>query len=161
MSEKKILTYDQTIPLVEHWHRQGERIVFTNGCFDIVHLGHVDCLEKARQYGDKLIVAVNTDESVARIKGSHRPIIDEYSRARHLAAFEFVDLVLLFNQPTPLALIEAIRPHVLVKGGDYTVGTIVGADFVIQNGGIVRTIPLLEGYSTTAIIEWIQKGCVQ
>ncbi|CAF1430574.1 unnamed protein product [Adineta steineri] len=143
MSENKIMNYDQTIKLVKEWCKKGERIVFTNGCFDIVHLGHIDYLEKARQLGDKLIVALNTDKSTSQIKGLQRPVINEYARARHMAALQFVDIVTLFDELTPIILIEAIQPNILVKGGDYTNETIIGADFVIQNGGTVQTIPLI------------------
>ncbi|CAF1411590.1 unnamed protein product [Adineta steineri] len=156
MSENKIMNYDQTIKLVKEWRKKGERIVFTNGCFDIVHLGHIDYLEKARQLGDKLIVALNTDKSTSQIKGPQRPVINEYTRARHMAALQFVDIVTLFDELTPIILIEAIQPNILVKGGDYTNETIIGADFVIQHGGTVQTIPLIKGYSTTALIKSIQ-----
>ncbi|CAF3943887.1 unnamed protein product, partial [Adineta steineri] len=118
--------------------------------------GHMDYLEKARQLGDKLIVALNTDKSISQIKGPQRPVINEYARARHMAAIQFVDIVTLFDELTPIILIEAIQPNILVKGGDYTNETIVGADFVIQHGGTVQTIPLMKGYSTTALIKSIQ-----
>ncbi|CAF0911105.1 unnamed protein product [Adineta steineri] len=116
----------------------------------------MDYLEKARQLGDKLIVALNTDKSISQIKGPQRPVINEYARARHMAAIQFVDIVTLFDELTPIILIEAIQPNILVKGGDYTNETIVGADFVIQHGGTVQTIPLMKGYSTTALIKSIQ-----
>ena len=152
------MSYDQTIKLSEKWHEEGLRVVFTNGCFDLVHLGHIECLEKARQLGDKLIVALNTDQSIRQIKGPHRPVINEYARARLLAAFQFIDVVTLFDQLTPILLIESIRPNILVKGGDYTIENIVGADVVLANGGDVQSIPLIRGYSTTTLIENIQKS---
>ena len=132
--------------------------MFTNGCFDIVHLGHIDYLEKARALGDRLVLGLNTDASVSRIKGPLRPVMNEYARSRLMAAMAFIDLVVLFDEPTPKELIEAIRPDILVKGDDYTVATIVGADFVLANGGSVETIPLVKGYSTTSLIERIKQS---
>src|SRR5690606_8770159 len=136
----------------------GKRIVFTNGCFDIVHLGHIDYLEKARALGDKLVLGLNTDASVSALKGAARPVVDETARARLMAAMEFVDAVILFSEPTPLQLIQTISPDILVKGDDYTVENIVGADFVTSNGGEVKTIPLVKGYSTSTIIEKIRRA---
>ncbi len=158
MTESKILSRPDAVQQAGQWHADGQRIVFTNGCFDIVHLGHIDYLEKARALGDKLILGLNTDASVSCIKGAMRPVVNEYARARLMAALEFIDLVTLFGEPTPLELIEALRPDILVKGNDYTVANIVGADFVIGNGGRVETIALVEGYSTTALIERIAKS---
>ncbi|CAF2601773.1 unnamed protein product [Rotaria sp. Silwood2] len=155
-TESKILALEQIIQLAEEWRSKGQSIVFTNGCFDLVHLGHIDYLEKARQLGDKLIVGLNTDKSIRQIKGPGRPIVNEYARARLLAALQFVDVVTLFKESTPLDIIKALQPNVLVKGGDYTTDTIVGADFVLHNGGSVRNIPFIEGYSTTNLIETIQ-----
>ncbi|MEZ0608185.1 D-glycero-beta-D-manno-heptose 1-phosphate adenylyltransferase [Fibrella sp. WM1] len=152
MTATKIRTRDEAVAQVADWHRQGLRVVFTNGCFDIVHLGHIDYLEKARALGDKLVLGLNTDASVSRIKGPLRPVVNETARARLMAALQFVDIVTLFDEPTPLELIEAVRPDVLVKGDDYSVATIVGADFVLGNGGRVETIALVPGYSTTALI---------
>ncbi|CAF0933436.1 unnamed protein product [Didymodactylos carnosus] len=114
-SEYKIMTNDETIKLVKEWKEKGLRIVFTNGCFDIVHLGHIDYLEKCRQLGEKLIVALNTDKSISQIKDSHRPIINQYARARIIAALQFVDIVTLFDELTPIKLIESIKPNFLVK----------------------------------------------
>jgi D-glycero-beta-D-manno-heptose 1-phosphate adenylyltransferase len=145
------------LPVVAQWHAQGQKVVFTNGCFDLVHLGHVDYLEKARNLGNKMVVGLNTDASVRGNKGTERPITDELSRARVLAAFEFVDAVILFDEQTPLQLICQINPQVLVKGKDYTVDQIVGADFVMNNGGVVETIDLVQGYSTSKIVEKIIK----
>ena len=158
MTSAKILSRQQAIEQVEQWHRDGLKVVFTNGCFDIVHLGHIDYLEKARHLGDKLILGLNTDASVSRIKGPLRPVVNEQARARLMAALEFIDAVTLFDEPTPKELIEAVRPNILVKGDDYTVDTIVGADFVIANGGSVQTVPLVKGYSTTALIERIKNS---
>lgn len=158
MTESKILSRDQAVALAEQWHTEGRQLVFTNGCFDILHLGHIDYLEKARQFGDKLILGLNTDASVSGIKGPLRPVVNEYARARLMASLAFVDAVILFGESTPLELIQALKPDVLVKGDDYAVGAIVGADFVLENGGRVQTIPLVAGYSTTALIGKIRNA---
>ena len=158
MTESKILTREQAVAQAGQWRAEGQQVVFTNGCFDIVHLGHIDYLEKARNLGNRLILGLNTDASVSCIKGPLRPVVNEYARARLMAALEFVDMVTLFGEPTPLELIEAIRPDVLVKGNDYSVATIVGADFVLNRGGRVETIALVPGYSTTMLIERIKQS---
>jgi rfaE bifunctional protein nucleotidyltransferase chain/domain len=137
---------------IETWKLYNEKVVFTNGCFDILHLGHIDYLSKAADLGERLIIAVNTDSSVSKLKGASRPIIDEYTRVIKLASMTFVDAVILFSDETPLELISELKPDVLVKGGDYTIDTIIGANEVIQNGGEVVVIPFLEGHSSTAII---------
>lgn len=157
MTEKKILSQNQAKEKVAEWQSEGQKIVFTNGCFDIVHLGHIDYLEKARNLGDRLVLGLNTDSSVNRLKGPTRPVVNEYARSRMMAAFEFVDAVILFDEPTPKELIETICPDILVKGDDYSIENIVGADFVINRGGEVKTIPLVKGYSTTSLIEKIKK----
>jgi D-glycero-beta-D-manno-heptose 1-phosphate adenylyltransferase len=156
MTENKIYSLQNLKNQVENWQSEGNKIVFTNGCFDIVHLGHIDYLEKARNLGDKLVLGLNTDASVKRLKGETRPVVSEYARSRMMAAFEFVDAVVLFDEPTPQELIETVKPDILVKGDDYTVETIVGADFVMAKGGEVKTIPLVKGYSTTSLIEKIK-----
>lgn len=137
------------------WKEDGQKVVFTNGCFDIVHLGHIDYLEKARNKGDKLVVGLNSDASVRRIKGEKRPIVPGYARARMLAAFAFVDAVVFFEEDTPKLLIEQVQPDILTKGSDYSPENIIGADFVISKGGKVETIDLVEGFSTSMIIEKI------
>ncbi len=156
-SSKKI--YDDLTKLqkkVEIWKFNNQQVVFTNGCFDILHLGHVDYLEKAAALGKKLVIGVNTDASVKTLdKGKNRPINDEQARMRILAALGFVDAVILFSEPTPLELITTLKPNILVKGNDYSVENIVGADVVLENGGEVKTIELVEGYSTTTIINKI------
>lgn len=152
----KILTLTEAVIKVGEWKARGEKTVFSNGCFDIIHAGHVDYLEKAKQKGDHLIVGLNTDHSVSRIKGENRPIVDEVSRSRVLAALEFVDAVVLFDKDTPFDLITALRPDILVKGKDYEIKNIVGADFVMQNGGKVETIELTEGLSTTIVVNKIK-----
>lgn len=128
------------------------KIVFTNGCFDILHLGHVEYLAAAKEMGDILIVGVNSDASVKRLKGPSRPVNPEHARTAVLAALFFVDYVILFEEDTPLRLIESIEPNVLVKGSDYEINQIVGADIVIAKNGEVRTIPLTEGFSSSKII---------
>lgn len=133
--------------------RQGRKIVFTNGCFDVLHFGHVHYLLQAKELGDVLVVGLNSDDSVRRLKGPTRPVNGEKERAFVLAALACVDYVVVFDEDTPKELIETVRPDVLVKGGDYTLDNIVGADFVMQNGGIVTTIPFVEGFSSTWIIE--------
>jgi len=152
----KILSFSEALIKVNHWKAHGEKTVFSNGCFDILHAGHVDYLEKARKKGDHLIVGLNTDDSVSRIKGKDRPIVDEISRSRVLAALEFVDIVVLFNEDTPLALIELLNPDILVKGKDYDISNIVGADYVLHHGGKVETIELTKGLSTTNVINKIK-----
>lgn len=153
---EKIKTLAEAKKKVASWKAKGERVVFTNGCFDLLHLGHVDYLEKARNLGDRLAVGLNTDDSVARFKGPQRPIQDEQSRARVLAALQFVDLVVFFNEDTPLNLITELVPHVLVKGSDYLAENIVGADVVKKAGGEVKTIDFVPGYSTSRIVEKIK-----
>ena len=151
----KILTKEQLSALLPLWKKEG-KVVFTNGCFDILHLGHVDYLEKARNLGQKMIVGLNTDASVQRLKGPARPICDENSRSRVMASLEFVDAVILFDEETPFELIDYLKPDILVKGNDYTIQTIVGADVVLKNGGSVETVPLVNGYSTTNVINKIK-----
>ena len=152
----KIITKEQLNTKLPSWKKEG-KVVFTNGCFDILHLGHVDYLEKARNLGQKLIVGLNTDASVQRLKGTDRPICDENSRAHVMASLEFVDAVILFDEETPFELISYIKPDILVKGNDYTIENIVGADVVLKNGGKVETVPLVNGYSTTNVINKIKQ----
>ncbi len=156
-SVDKVIPPNGSLNQIEQWHQGGKKIVFTNGCFDILHLGHVDYLEKARSLGDKLVVGLNTDASIKINKGKNRPIVNEKSRARVISSLFFVDAVILFDEETPIELIKRVKPHVLVKGDDYDIGNIVGADFVMENGGSVETVPLVKGYSTTSIIEKIKK----
>ncbi|MCR5256846.1 MAG: D-glycero-beta-D-manno-heptose 1-phosphate adenylyltransferase, partial [Desulfovibrio sp.] len=153
--ERKICSRERLASLVASWRRAGERIVFTNGCFDLLHIGHVHVITEAARQGDRLIVAVNSDSSVRRLKGPQRPVQREEARAAVVAALDGVDAVVIFGEDTPLALIEAVKPDVLVKGGDYTVDTVVGAPQVLARGGRVHLVPTLEGYSTTSIISTI------
>ena len=155
-SSSKIYTLPQLQEELKDWRAKGEKIVFTNGCFDLLHLGHVDYLEKARQLGDKLVLGLNTDASISRIKGPSRPLQDEMSRARVMASLLFVDAVVLFNDDTPLELIKAVQPDILVKGDDYAVEQIVGHEVVMAKGGEVKTVPLVKGYSTTNIVNKIE-----
>ncbi len=156
-STDKILTRPELITQVAAWKEQGLRVVFTNGCFDLLHLGHVDYLEKAKALGDKLIVAVNTDASVSRLKGPERPLQDEMSRARIMASLLFTDSIVLFDEETPYELIKSVIPDILVKGDDYTLENIVGHDIVLENGGEVKTIQLVKGYSTSGIVDKIKR----
>jgi len=144
--------YDQLQRLVSTWKFFNRRVVFTNGCFDLVHLGHIDYLAKASDLGSVLVVGLNTDDSVRRIKGPSRPINNEYARAMVLASMSFVSQVVMFDQDTPYELIRLIVPDVLVKGSDYKPEEIVGYDIVKGNGGQIITIDFLPGYSTTEIL---------
>ncbi len=153
----KIKEVEELENICRHHRREGRRIVFTNGCFDLLHLGHVRYLEAARALGDALIVALNTDRSVERIKGPLRPITRQEERCEVVAALCCVDYVTLFDTPDPLPLIELFQPDVLVKGADWPLGKIVGAGFVEGNGGKVVRIPLTPGTSTTMIIDRIVK----
>jgi rfaE bifunctional protein nucleotidyltransferase chain/domain len=157
-TEHKIVTLAQGIELRKQWKANGDKVVFTNGCFDILHLGHVDYLEKSSEFGSQMIVAVNSDTSVRTLeKGVERPVNSEYARARLIAALGFVSMVIIFGESTPLELIQALRPDVLVKGDDYTIETIVGAKEVIAAGGEVKTIALVPDYSTTKIIQKLKQ----
>ena len=153
---EKIFSQDQLRSCLNMWRFLEKKIVFTNGCFDIIHLGHIDYLAKAADLGDKLIVGLNSDKSTRSLKGLNRPIIDESSRSIVLASFSFVDAVVLFDEETPLELIKAVMPDILVKGADYSIDQIVGADIVVQNGGRVQTLNYLPGYSTTLIEQKIK-----
>ena len=137
----------------------GKQVVFTNGCFDIIHVGHVRLLREAKQQGDALVVAINSDSSVRALKGSERPYVPEDERAEVVAGLESVDYVIIFNELDPLQIIIELQPDVLVKGGDWTVDTIVGRDVVEGSGGKVISLPFVEGLSTTNIIQRIAQGC--
>jgi D-beta-D-heptose 7-phosphate kinase/D-beta-D-heptose 1-phosphate adenosyltransferase len=154
---EKILNNIQLSEQTKDWKTAGKKIVFTNGCFDILHKGHLEILSTSASFGDILVVGINTDNSVKRLKGSSRPINDEGFRSLMLASIQYIDAVLLFDEETPLNLITILMPDVLVKGGDYTVEQIVGADVVLKNGGEVKIVPIVKGYSTTKIVESIQK----
>ena len=151
LEEKKLEAW------LQDFRQTMDKLVFTNGCFDILHAGHVDYLQKARQLGDGLLVGLNNDESVRKLKGDSRPIVDERARAMVLAALEAVDAVVLFKEETPGRLIDQVKPDVLVKGGDYLAEEIVGYQTVIATGGTVKVLPFLEGHSTTSIIKKIKE----
>jgi len=151
-ANEKVLSLDPLRGRVAAWRSAGERVVFTNGCFDLLHIGHIALLESARREGNRLIVAINSDASVQALKGPTRPVVAESERARILAALAAVDAVVVFEDPTPLQLIVALRPDVIVKGGDYNEDTIVGAKEVRSWGGRVKIVPTVEGFSTTKLI---------
>lgn len=159
-SAEKVLDHDRAVQRVKEWRAMGETIVFTNGCFDLLHVGHVTLLEQCRAFGSKLLVAMNTDASVQRLKGPARPVVAEDDRTRVMAALGAVDMVVLFDQDTPLELIRAVKPDVLVKGGDYSIETVVGHEDVIGAGGRVEIVPTVEGFSTTNIVKKLAGGCV-
>ena len=152
-SKQKIIEQDHLKNIISFWRFKGYRLVFTNGCFDILHMGHVDYLARAKSLGDILVVGLNTDQSVSRIKGKNRPVNNQDARALLLASLVFVDAVVLFDEDTPYNLIKSVQPDILVKGSDYKPLEIVGADIVLDAGGSIETIDFLEGYSTTSIIE--------
>ena len=150
---QKVMTEEELLRWVNRSRLKNNKIVFTNGCFDLLHAGHVDYLNKAAQFGQKLIIGLNADESVAKLKGPNRPINSTHFRALVLSALHVVDAIIVFNEVTPERLIKLIKPDVLVKGADYTVDQIAGAQFVLDSGGKVELIPFLEGFSTTSIIK--------
>ena len=154
----KIYSWEQIIKQCAIWRFKEKKIVFTNGCFDILHLGHIEYLAKSLDLGNILIVGLNSDASIKKIKGPQRPINDEHARASLLASFSFVHAVVLFDQETPFELIKSIHPDILVKGKDYTVEQIVGSDIVLADGGDIATIELTPGYSSTEIIRKIKES---
>jgi D-beta-D-heptose 7-phosphate kinase/D-beta-D-heptose 1-phosphate adenosyltransferase len=151
-AQEKVLPADRLKTRVSAWRSNGQSIVFTNGCFDLLHIGHITLLEDARRQGDRLIVGINSDASVSKLKGPARPMVGQRERAYVLAALAAVDAVVIFDEPTPLQLIEAVRPDVIVKGGDYNEETVVGAKEVCSWGGRVKIVPIVEGFSTTKLI---------
>ncbi|MDA2914498.1 D-glycero-beta-D-manno-heptose 1-phosphate adenylyltransferase [Acidobacteriia bacterium AH_259_A11_L15] len=158
MSVEKILSREELIIRRRGWKDNGRRVVFTNGCFDLLHPGHIRLLEQARALGDVLVVGLNGDRSVRELKGPGRPLVPERERAEVLAALEAVEAVVIFEEPTPREMVAALRPDVLVKGGDWGPEEIVGREEVEAAGGRVERIPLAEGYSTSALIDKIVKG---
>jgi len=159
--EKTLLNKIYSLPnlkiTVKNWQNEGSKVVFTNGVFDLVHIGHITYLAKAAELGNKLVIGLNSDLSVKRLKGDDRPINDQDNRAALLAALFFVDAVVVFEEDTPINLITELLPDFLVKGADYSIENIVGAKEVIANGGEVKTINFVEGYSSTSIIQKIRK----
>ena len=154
----KMRALDAALAQVQAWKNASEKIVFTNGCFDLLHPGHISLLHQSRGLGDRLIVGLNTDDSVRRLKGPERPILSEHDRAAMLSALECVDLVVLFDEDTPLALIESIQPDILVKGSDYQPDQVVGKSIVEAYGGRVELVDLIKGYSTTQLTERVKSG---
>lgn len=155
--QTKVKTVEELRPLLAILRAAGKKIVFTNGCFDLIHTGHTRYLAIARSFGDILVVAVNSDASVSTIKGEKRPINSQQERAEALAALESVDFVTIFSEPDPYKVISALQPDVLVKGGDWPIEKIIGRDVVEARGGKVVNVPFVEGQSTTGIIERILK----
>ncbi len=158
ISADKVLTRDRAVTRVNEWRESGDVIVFTNGCFDLLHIGHITLFEGCLRFGTKLVVGMNMDASVSRLKGPSRPIVGEIERAKIVAALASVDLVVLFDELTPLELIRALRPEVLVKGGDYTVETVIGHKEVQSTGGRVEILPTVQGFSTTALAQKLIEG---
>jgi D-beta-D-heptose 7-phosphate kinase/D-beta-D-heptose 1-phosphate adenosyltransferase len=152
-TSSKIVTENQLKHLLAVWRFKDDVIVFTNGCFDLLHPGHISYLEKARTLGDRLIVGLNSDESVKRLKGSGRPVNNQQDRARLLAALQCVDAVVVFEEDAPARLIEEVKPDILVKGGDYSLDQVVGASYVQSYGGRVEILPYVSGYSSSNILE--------
>jgi D-beta-D-heptose 7-phosphate kinase / D-beta-D-heptose 1-phosphate adenosyltransferase len=161
MAGEKILDLERIKSRVAEWRASGETIVFTNGCFDLLHVGHITLLEDCRRFGSKLVLGLNADASVCRLKGPTRPIVSERERARVMAALAAVDAVVLFEEDTPLELIRALKPDVLVKGGDYSVETVVGHEDVIAAGGRVEIVPTVEGFSTSNIVKKLTAQAVE
>lgn len=153
--KSKVISLAALKKILHSLKKQGKKIVFTNGCFDLVHYGHVSYLEKAKSLGDCLVIGLNTDASVRKLKGPGRPLVHEHDRARVLSALEAVDFIVLFGDETPYRLIAEVQPHILVKGADYKVKDIVGSDIVTSAGGSVVRIPLEKGRSTTSLINKI------
>ena len=156
-AEKRVLTSLALKRRLEALRRRGKRIVFTNGCFDLIHPGHVRYLRAAKRLGDVLVVGINSDASVHRLKGAHRPLVPQRDRCEVMAALEMVDYVTVFNEDTPYRLIQSVQPDVLVKGGDWKPDDIVGADIVRARGGVVRALRFAPGYSTTRLVQRISK----
>ena len=152
----KIFNIKDLTKVINEWRLNGNKIVFTNGCFDLIHLGHLEILARSADLGDKLVVAINSDMSIKKIKGSSRPIIEEDSRVKQLAAIEFIDAVILFNEDTPYNLINILKPDVLTKGGNYKKNDIIGNELINKEQGEVVIIPLTQGYSTTSVLEKIK-----
>src|ERR1700759_2196872 len=159
--EKTLLDKISDLPKLKEtisaWKNEGKKVVFTNGVFDLLHIGHITYMAKASELGDKLIIGLNSDESVKRIKGDDRPVNDQNSRAALLAALFFVDAIVVFEEDTPLNIINAVMPDILVKGAHSAIKNILGGKEVIANGGEVKTIDFVEGYSSTSIIQKIRK----
>jgi len=155
-TNQKTQSKTEALKTIESWKKTSQKVVFTNGCFDLLHPGHIDYLTKAKKLGDKLVIGLNSNDSISRLKGTSRPINDEFYRKTMLSALFCVDLVVIFKEDTPLDLIMILSPDILVKGGDYELADIVGAKEVFANGGKVKIIPFLDGFSSTNVITKIQ-----
>ena len=155
--KSKIYSLKQLQTVVKKWKKCGEKVVFSNGCFDIIHRGHLEILAHSADLGSKLIIGINSDKSVKNLKGKNRPIINEDSRSILLASLDFIDAVILFSEETPYNLIKTLQPDILAKGGDYSLKSVVGHEIVKENGGEVVLVPFIQGYSSTSIIEKIKK----
>ena len=153
---QKVKTLKSLKSICKKLKKQGKKIVFTNGCFDIIHIGHIRYLKKAKRLGDILIIGVNSDRSVRKIKGNGRPIVPQSQRAEILSNFSFVDYIVIFDEPDPINVIKVLVPHVLVKGGDWKISQVIGRKIVEKNRGKVVIIPQIKGYSTSAIIKRIK-----
>lgn len=158
MRKEKVKELSELKAVRETLGKEGKKVVFTNGCFDLLHIGHIRYLRRARELGDVLIVAINSDSSVRALKGEGRPFYPQKERAEILASLEFVDYVTVFSELNPAKIIEALHPDVLVKGGDWRIEEVVGRDFVESYGGQVVTIPEVKGHSTSELVERIRKG---
>jgi rfaE bifunctional protein nucleotidyltransferase chain/domain len=154
--ENKIYTLNQLMIQMKNWKAHKKKVIFSNGCFDLIHLGHIEILARSSDLGDILIVAVNSDKSIKKIKGNKRPILEEESRLKQIAALEFVDVVVLFDEENPYEIIKSLLPNVIVKGGDYCSEDVIGNNLITQSGGEVIIIPLTKGYSTTTIFDKIK-----
>ena len=152
----KIISSELILNKVKAWKKNNQKIVFTNGCFDIIHLGHIELLAKASDLGDKLIIGINSDLSVKSLKGKERPVLDEKSRSIIIAALNFVDAVVVFEELTPLKIIKKIQPEIIVKGGDYDEDDVVGKNFISKYDGSVIILPLTKGFSSTSILNKIE-----
>ena len=155
-SEQRIKSRSELIDIIAKVQGEGKKVVLTNGCFDLLHVGHIYTFEEARKYGDMLIVALNSDESVGKLKGDERPFVPQQQRAEMIAALRIVDYVVIFDELDPLSIVTDLKPNVLVKGEDWAEGTIIGQDVVEAGGGKVVRVPLVEGFSTTSLIKKIQ-----
>lgn len=156
----KLMSLEELLRLVNVWRLTNKKIIFTNGCFDLLHAGHVDYLNHAANYGNKLVIGLNSDESVSKLKGPNRPVNSLKHRTMVLSSLHYVDAVVEFNEDTPLNLIQQIKPDILVKGADYQIENIVGADFVLKNGGEVHLIPFLDGFSSSLLMRKINQNSI-
>jgi rfaE bifunctional protein nucleotidyltransferase chain/domain len=156
--KSKIYSISEIKKIVEKWEKNGEKIIFSNGCFDIIHLGHIEILAKSADLGGKLIIGVNSDKSIKELKGNSRPILKQQARLATIASLFFVDAVVVFEELTPQKVIELIKPNIITKGGDYNKEDVIGKDFISKYGGKIVILPLSKGFSTTNILDTINDG---